>query len=287
MHPVAVLTLALAAARHGPGPVRLAALAREAGVDAFARIHAELGGKEQARIQRSAESMARTSVFAVLMGSADYPPRLLSARAAPAFLFCRGAVELLSLPGLAICGSGAASASGVAAARACATAAADLGLCTIAGPAPGVGLASHLASLRAGGQTVLVAAEGIGRFRLPRGQLSDAWDPARTLVVSPFPPKQRASAATETGQHTVILGMGRALLVIEPRETGTTLATGMRASAAGRPVLAIPSAGTPRGIAMLLRRGAIPIHTPDELTSTLDTLPEEQPQPRRHPLLII
>ncbi|HVQ91408.1 MAG TPA: DNA-processing protein DprA [Mycobacteriales bacterium] len=285
MHHVAVLTLALAAARHGPGPVRLAALARDAGVDVFAEIHAGLAGKERARIQRRAESLARTSVFAVLMGSEDYPARLLAARAAPAFLFCRGVRGLLAMPGLAICGSGAASASGVAAARACAAAAADLGLCTIGGDAPGVGLSSHVASLRSGGRTVLVVAEGIERFRLRRGKLTEAWDPARTLVVSPFAPSQRATAATEIVQHTVILGMGRALLVIEPRETGTTLATGMRASATGRPVLAIPSAGTPRGMAMLLRRGAIPIHTPDELTSTLDTLPDDQP--RRHPLLII
>jgi DNA processing protein len=285
MHPVAVLTFALAAAQHGPGPVRLAALARESGADAFARIHDELSTKEQAKLRRAAESMARASVFAVLMGSEGYPPRLLSARGAPAFLFCRGVAGLLSSPGLAICGSGTASASGVAAARACAGAAADLGLCTIAGDGAGVGVASQVAALRAGGRSVLVAGEGINRFRLRRRELAAAWDPARTLVVSPFPPAGRASPATETVRHTVILGLGRALLVIEPRETGTTLATGMRASAAGRPVLAVPSAGTPRGIAMLLRRGAIPIHNPAELTSTLDTLPDVPSH--RHPLLII
>jgi DNA processing protein len=285
MHPVAVLTLALAAARHGPGPVRLAAMAREAGVDAFTRIHDELSAKEQTKLRNAAESLARTSVSAVLLGSADYPPRLLAARAAPAFLFCRGVTDLLSAPGLAICGSDEASTSAVVAARACATAAAELGLSTIAGDGPGVGVASHIASLRAGGRTVLVASAGINRFRLPRGKLSDAWDPARTLVVSPFPPGQRSDSTTETVQHTVILGLGRALLVIEPHETGTTLATGMRASATGRPVLAVPSAGTTRGLAMLLRRGAIPIHTPDELTTTLDTLPDITP--RRHPLLII
>jgi DNA processing protein len=285
MHPVAVLTLALAAAQHGPGPVRLAALARERGVDAFTRIHDELAAKEQAKLRNTAESLARTSVSAVLMGAADYPARLLAAPAAPPFLFCRGVTDLLAAPGLAICGSSAASASGVAAARACAASAADLGLTTIAGDGATIGIPSHVASLRAGGRTVLVAPTGINRFRLPRGKLADAWDPARTLVVSPFPPGQRADATTETVQHTVILGLGRALLVIEPRETGTTLATGMRASATGRPVLAIPSAGTPRGIAMLLRRGAIPIHNPEELTTTLDTLPDVTP--RRHPLLII
>src|SRR5690348_16117117 len=76
MHPVAALTLALAAARHGPGPVRLAALAREAGVDMFTRIHDELPAKEQAKLRNAAESLARTGVSAVLLGSADYPPRL-------------------------------------------------------------------------------------------------------------------------------------------------------------------------------------------------------------------
>jgi DNA processing protein len=285
MHHVAVLSLALAAARHGPGPVRLAALARAAGVDAFLRIYDELSAAEQRHAERAAQSMARRSVFAVLMGAEEYPARLLSARGAPAFLFCRGLVDLLATPGLAICGSRTASASGVAAARACAHAAAELGLCTIAGAAPGVGLASHVASLRAGGRTVVVAAEGIDRFRVRRGKLADAWDPGRTLIVSPFAPREPATAATETAQHTVILGLGRALLVIEPRETGKTLAAGMRAADSGRPVLAFPAPATPRGAAMLLRRGAIPIHNPAELTSTLGTLPDDQP--RRHPLLII
>jgi DNA processing protein len=281
---LAALRLALAAARYGPGPVRMAALARDAGVAAFERIHAGLGAKEQARVERVADALARRSVFAVLLGSNDYPARLLSARGGPAFLFCRGVVGLLSAPGLAVCGPRTASASGVAVAQACAAAAAELGLCTIASPV-GVGLASHLAALRTGGQAVIVAAEGITRFRLRRGKLADAWDPHRTLVVSPFAPYQPAGPATKTTQHTVILGLGRALLVIEPRETGNALATAMRATDSGRPVLAFPSPATPRGTAMLLRRGAIPIHHPADLTSTLDTLPDDQP--RRHPLLLI
>jgi DNA processing protein len=286
MHHVAVLSLALAAARHGPGPVRLAALARVAGVEAFLRIHDELSAKEQQRIQRAADALARRSVSVVLMGSDDYPARLLSARGAPAFLFYRGVVDLLTAPGLAICGSRTASASGVAVARACAAAAADLGLCTIASAAPGVGLASHVAALRTpGGRSVIVSGEGIARFRIRRGKLADAWDPHRTLVVSPVAPHEPATPAAETAQHTVILGLGRALLAIEPRETGNTLATAMRATDSARPVLAYPSPASPRGTVMLLRRGAIPIHTPADLTSTLDTLPDENP--RRRPLLII
>jgi DNA processing protein len=284
MHRFVALRLAVAAARYGPGPVRLAALAREAGVVAFQRIHDELGAREQARVHRVAEALARRSVFAVLLGTDDYPARLLSARAAPAFLFCHGVVDLLTAPGLAICGSRTASATGHATARACASAAADLGLSTIASPT-GIGLASHLAALRTGGRAVIVTAGGITRFRLRRGKLADAWDPHRTLVVSPFAPYEPATAATEITQHTVILGLGRALLVIEPRETGNTLATAMRATDSGRPVLAFPSPTTPRGTHLLLRRGAIPVHTPADLTSTLGTLPDDHP--RRHPLLLI
>lgn len=284
MHALAALRLALAAARYGPGPVRLAALARDTGVAAFQRIYDDLGGKEQARVERVAEALARRSVFAVLLGSEGYPARLMSARGAPAYLFCRGVADLLSAPGLAICGSRSASATGVAAARACAVAAADLGLCTIAGPG-GVGLSSHLATLRTGGRAVVVTAEGITRFRLRRGKLAEAWDPHRTLVVSPVAPYQPATEATEVTQHTVILGLGRALLVIEPRETGTALATAMRATDSGRPVLTFPSRTTPRGTVMLLRRGAIPVHNPTDVTSTLDALPDDHP--RRHPLLLI
>jgi DNA processing protein len=278
------LSLAVAAARHGPGAMRLSILASQEGVDTFRQIHGELSRKDQDLVRRAADALARNSIFAVLMGAPGYPRQLASARGAPAFLFCRGPVGLLSRPGIGICGPPDASEEGLGAARICAQTAADLGLSVVAGYAAGVGAASHAAALSAGGCSVVVVAEGINRVR-PKRDLPARTDPDRTLVVSQFAPTQARTPITEKARNTVVLGLARALLVIETREAGATLAAAMRALDSKRPVLTIEHPGAARGNAMLHRRGAIPVHTRADLSATLQTLTDGPP--RKHPLLII
>jgi DNA processing protein len=266
------LALAVAAARHGPGPARLTELARADGLTAFRRTYERLGPPEREQVVRTAVALARQSVFAVLLGAAGYPAQLATARGAPAYLFCRGPAELLRSAGVGVCGDTTPTA--LAAAATCGRVAAERGLTVIAGDGRGVDAGCHRAALHAGGTAVIVLAEGITRFRRPPRALADGWDPARAVVVSPFPPTQRRTAATLTSRNTTVLGLGQTLVVVEPDRTGRPLAAGMRALDSARLVVAADFADPPHaGNAMLIRRGAIPARGEAELTEVLHTAP--------------
>jgi DNA processing protein len=268
------LALAVAAARHGPGPARLTELARADGLTAFRRTYERLGPPEREQVVRAAAALARQSVYAVLLGTAGYPPQLATARGAPAYLFCRGPADVLRRAGVGVCGGPAATPTALAAATTCGRVTAERGLALVAGDGRGVDAAAHRAALRAGGAAVLVLAEGISRLRPPPRGLADCWDPARVAVVSPFPPGQRRTAATLTARATTVLGLPQTLVVVEPDRTGPPLAAGMRALDSSRLVIAADFADPAHpGNAMLIRRGAIPARTEPELVDVLHTAP--------------
>jgi DNA processing protein len=271
MDRVASLELALAATRHGGGATGLARRVRTHGFNAFSEILDPLPRSDRDRLSEEAEDLAKTGHSALLMGLDQYPRQLLSMKSAPPVLFCRGPIDLLTSPGVGICGSRSATEEGLRAASACGEVSAEENLAAISGYARGVDTAAHLAALRQGGSTVIVLPEGISRFRVKR-DLQGVWDPGRTLVVSQFSPSQPWSAGAAMTRNNVIIGLGIALLVVEAGETGGTLAAGMSALDANRRVIALEFSNVPRGNALLLDRGAIPVRSRSQLSDVLREL---------------
>jgi DNA processing protein len=253
------LRLAVAASRHGGSG--FAARAREHGLDAFTALENTLPGSDLAGAEQEAASLAGGGVGAILFGTPEYPEALRRTRGAPPFVFFLGAPGLLAAPGIGICGSRDASEAGLRAAVACGEEAARQHLTVISGYARGVDTQAHAASLRSGGSTVIVLPEGISRFRVKRGPVADAWDPARALIISQFPPDAPWSAGNAMTRNNVIVGLSVALLVVEAREKGGTLAAGMRALRLNKPVLALEFVETPRGNIALMHKGATPVHS--------------------------
>jgi DNA processing protein len=143
---------------------------------------------------------------------------------------------------------------------------------SISGYARGVDTATHVAGLEAGGHTVLVLPEGIDHFRIRRGGVRDAWDPARALVLSQFAPTQPWSVHGAMARTGTIIGLSTALVVVEAGETGGTLAAGRRALALGRRVLVPEFAADTPGNQALLVAGAIAVKDPIELEELLHDL---------------
>jgi DNA processing protein len=267
------LTLAVAGSRHTGGPMRMAARLRAEGPDYLVKILDGLNLATQAQVRLESEHLFASGVRVALMGTRLYPRLLGEVQGAPPLLFFSGPRELLSTVGLAVCGSRNASDIGLQAARACGHVAASMGLTVISGYARGVDMATHTAALESGGRTVIVLAEGIHHFRVKRGHFSRVWDPDRVLVVSQFSPTQPWSAGQAMTRNVVILGLGRALVVVEAAERGGTYAAGMRALKAGRRVLALEFARAPKGNDLLLKRGAIPVRSAEELSRLLKEIP--------------
>jgi DNA processing protein len=256
------LRLAVAASRHGgPG---FAARARELGIAAFTTLEHTMPGSTSDSAEEAA-SLASRGVGALILGTPEYPDALRRTPGAPPFLFYLGASALLSAPGIGICGSRSASEVGLRAASACGEEATRQNMTVISGYARGVDTAAHAASLRSGGSTIIVLAEGISHFRVKRGPIADAWDPARALVISQFPPGAAWTAGNAMTRNNVIVRLSLSLVVVEAGEKGGTLAAGMRALRLNKPVLALEFEDTPRGNVALIHKGAMPVHSRAEL----------------------
>jgi DNA processing protein len=132
-------------------------------------------------------------------------------------------------------------------------------------------MATHIASLNSGAETVIVLPEGIDHFRVKR-DIAKTWRDERTLVVSQFSPRQPWSAGGAMTRNSVIIGLSMALIVVEAGDRGGTLAAGKKALELGRRVLALEFGVTPVGNKILLDEGAISVTSRDELATFMNEL---------------
>ncbi|MBI5310677.1 MAG: DNA-processing protein DprA [Actinobacteria bacterium] len=232
-------------------------------------IWGKLNQPDRDSFLKSAHELDDAGISLIAVIDNEYPSALLDLPSAPPFLFVKGNAELLRTPGIGMCGSRHVSDRGIGAAQTCGGEVARLGMPVVSGYAQGVDATTHLAALAAKGTTVIVLAEGIRRFRIKqafRGQL----DFDRTVVISQFAPDQRWSVGGAMTRNGVIAALSQALVVIEAGPTGGTLNAGRQALGINRPVLTLEfSDSTPEGNRILLREGAVGVHTPRELTALL------------------
>jgi len=273
--PVECLRHAIVATRPGGGgPRRISSQLRRHGTVILSQHYGSLDAADACDVDRDAQRLAERGVRAVLLTDRAYPAVLRDSSVAPPVLFYRGPVDLLSAPGVGICGSREASAGGLHATRSCGAAVVETGLTVISGYARGVDTEAHLAAIEANGRTVAVLPEGIDHFRVKRGEMARHWDDSRVTVVSPFAPSQPWRAGTAMARNEIIVRLGRALAVVEAGERGGTLNAGLRALDIGRPVLTLESGDQPSpGNSALIQRGAIPVHRREDLLETLASLP--------------
>jgi DNA processing protein len=276
VHPesdVDVLRLAMAVVRYGHGPRRVADQLRQQGLQAVRGLYDGLTAEQRYDVDNAAQALEASSVGAVLLGLSRYPPLLAGLKQAPPALFLQGNIDLLEMRAVGICGSRDATSQGLKAARACGEEIAGCGLVVVSGYARGVDTEAHIASLDTGGQTIMVLAEGIARFKAKRWLAARSHDPLQVAVVSQFSPGQTWSVGGAMNRNGVIIGLSLGLVVIEARDTGGTLAAGLRALDERRPVLALEfSQNMPQGNKILISRGAIPVRSREQLRERLRQL---------------
>lgn len=160
--------------------------------------------------------------------NAIYPKRLLAVlgNKAPDTLYLQGNVDLLNLDGIGFCGARKSSKKGIDTVRDCAEQAARAELTVVSGNAAGVDFEAHYHSLSAGGTTILILPEGINHFRVKRA-LAPVWDWERALVISQFNPDDAWKGYRAMTRNQVIIGLSKAMIVIEAGEKGGTMNAGV------------------------------------------------------------
>lgn len=163
---------------------------------------------------------------------------------------------LLDKPGVGICGSRRASEKSIGLMRESVARIVRDGHVVVSGNAAGIDREAHMAALRADGGTILVLPHGLGRFRFG-DEFRAFLERGRALVVSEFPENAAWAGWRAMRRNRTIIGLSRALVVMEAGEKGGTLAAGEEALRVGTPLHVFQYGETPHapGNAILLRKG--------------------------------
>jgi DNA processing protein len=215
----------------------------------------------------------RAAVCLIDATSADYPPQLARAAAAPPLLYVQGDRSCLARAQLAIVGSRQPSAPGRANAAHFAAGLVRAGLTVTSGLALGIDCAGHEGALAASGRTIAVLGSALDQLYPHECRALAARIANQGALVSQFPPGTPPRRPHFPRRNRVISGLCVGTLVIEATRGSGSLITARLAAGAGRPVFAIPgSIHNPmaHGCHALIREGARLVENVEDILQELN-----------------
>lgn len=229
------------------------------------------GGEGRARAAEAA--MARSGAVALLADDPHYPASFRVLPEPPAVLFAAGDPGLLDGGGIAMVGTRAPSAYGVAAAAGLAGELSAAGYPVVSGMARGIDTAAHRAALGGEGRSVGVLGHGIDQVYPPENR--DLFRRMRQagLLITEMPPGERPRAGNFPRRNRLIAALSRAVVVVEMGFRSGAQHTVNYALELGREVMAVPGpigAPTSEGTNQLIRDGARVVTCARDVLEELD-----------------
>lgn len=244
-------------------------LARYAGAEAIQALDSEIVGQA---VKRALAWLEQPRNAIVTLADAAYPRLLLEIPDPPALIYCRGRIELLSRPALALVGSRNATAQGTSNAEQFARSFSAAGITIVSGLAQGIDAAAHRGGLAGEGSTIAVLGTGID-IAYPQSNAALAADIAeRGLLLSEFPLGTKAFAYNFPRRNRLISGLAQGCLVVEAALGSGSLITARTAAEQGREVFAVPgSIHSPlsKGCHSLIKSGAKLAESAEDVLSEL------------------
>ncbi len=191
-------------------------------------------------------------------GHAAYPAGLRDLANPPGTLFVAGALP--RVPMVAIVGSRAATAYGLAIAQRLAADLGRLGVPVVSGLARGIDAAAHTGALDAGGDTVAVLPSGLDTITPATHTALARRIAAHGALVTELATGGPRHRGEFLERNRLIAALAVVTVVVEAAVESGALGTAGWARRLGRPVLAVPgdvSRATSRGCHRLLRQGAL------------------------------
>lgn len=254
----------------------------DAAIEALPELLAAGGSGRQPRIPSPAEAEAEMEAARkhgarfVGVGEPDYPPLMKRMDHPPPLLAVKGAVEVFSLPPVAIVGARNASLAGVKMARMLASELGREGFAVISGLARGIDTAAHQGALGTG--TVAALAGGLDRPYPPENvELASEIASRGGAAISEMPFGWEPRAQDFPRRNRLIAGMSLGLVVVEAAKRSGSLISARLAGEMGRLVFAVPGSPLdPRasGTNGLLKDGAILVTETADVIQALAPLTE-------------
>lgn len=170
----------------------------------------------------------------------SYPTSLLQSDFHPTVLRIRGEITPEDACAVAIVGSRNASSYGKEMTEFFASELAKAGITIVSGMARGIDSIAHRASLAAGGRTIAVLGSGLNVIYPPENHLLYNEIIKNGAVISEFADDTPPFQQNFLQRNLTIIGLSRAVLIIEGTEKSGTLFTGNRAAEMGKEVFALP-----------------------------------------------
>lgn len=201
-----------------------------------------------------------------------YPRSLLETGDPPALLYCRGRVDLLERPSLAIVGSRNATPQGVRDAQSFARSLSDAGYTIVSGLALGIDAGAHRGGLAGRNSTIAILGTGVD-ISYPPGNAALAEEIAQQgLILSEFPLGTPPARQNFPRRNRIISGVARGTLIVEAALSSGSLITARAALEQGREVFAIPgSIHSPlsKGSHSLIKAGAKLVESAEDVLTEL------------------
>ncbi len=176
----------------------------------------------------------------VIRGGSGYPALLNEIYDPPLVLYCRGNIDVMNLPSVAIVGTRRPTFYGTQMAQGLAF---DLGkrdLVVVSGLARGIDAAAHRGCLDPGGRTMAVLGCGIDIVYPREHRRLSARIAESGLLVSEFPPGTSPAPQNFPVRNRIISGVSMGTVIVEASEYSGSLITARLAMEQNREVFAVP-----------------------------------------------
>ncbi|MFQ5854808.1 MAG: DNA-processing protein DprA [Anaerolineae bacterium] len=211
-----------------------------------------------------------TGVSFVVLGDGGYPQNVTLMDEPPLFLWLRGELKAEDSRAVAVVGSWRATPRGLSNAELIGMRLAEQGYTVVAGLGDDIDARGLKGARDGGGRALAVLAGGIEMIPSEQQKLADRIIERGAIISGTLRPSDYPSRARAGTRDDIIVGLGRAVIIVEaqPEDRGVEIA--LRAHEAGRPVLVVqPRDDVPEGNRQLLKMGAAPIRHVEEMFKTL------------------
>lgn len=223
-------------------------------------------------LQEKSKLIHRMNVSILPYYSAEYPTWLRTIENYPPVIFVRGRIVPDDETSVAVIGTRGATVYGKEIARNFAAEFAQADVTVISGMARGVDTSAHQGALRNRGRTIAVLGSGIDVCYPPENRQLMADIGNSGAVISEFNIGTPPLAHNFPRRNRIVSGLARAVVAIEAKEKSGVMNTVKWALEQNKEVFAVPGniySKTSHGTNRLIKEGAIPVTSPDEVLDYL------------------